>query len=193
MELLIATGNAHKVQEFKKMLEPLGYQVKCLKDYQDLPEIIENGKTFAENAIIKAKTISDYLQVTCIADDSGLVIDGLNGEPGINSARYLGEDTDYGYKNEVILRRLKNNSNRDARFVCVIAYVEYQKEPQIFKGVMEGQIADHASGTNGFGYDPIFFYPPYGKIIATVSDEMKNNVSHRGQATKKLMEFLGEK
>jgi len=191
-ELMIATSNAHKVDEFKKMLEPRGIVVKSLLDLDEQFEIEENGTTFEENALIKARSIARHLNMAVISDDSGLVIDALNGEPGIHSARYLGHDTDYMTKNTIILNRLADveGNDRSARFVCAIGLVYPDGREMTFTGTFEGFIHDRIEGPNGFGYDPIFYYPPFGTTSANVSDEMKNAVSHRGNALKLLMEYL---
>lgn len=191
-ELMIATSNAHKVEEFKKMLEPRGIVVKSLLDLQEQFDIEENGSTFEENALIKARSIAKHLDIPVISDDSGLVIDALGGAPGIHSARYLGKDTDYKTKNTIILSRLADvkGEDRSARFVCAMGLVYPDGKEMTFTGTIEGYIHDQIEGPNGFGYDPIFYYPPFGTTTANVSDEMKNSVSHRGNALKKLMEYL---
>lgn len=188
MEIYIVTGNKHKLQEFKNMLEPLGYIVNNIEDINN--EIEETGSTFEENAIIKASFMAKKYNVTCISDDSGLEVDALNKEPGIYSARYLGHDTSYDYKNNVIIDRLKNKEDRTCRFVCAIALVKPNGYTKTFIGTIEGEVAYKIEGINGFGYDPIFFYPPFNKTLANVSEEMKNSVSHRGNAIRKLVEFL---
>jgi XTP/dITP diphosphohydrolase len=191
-ELMIATSNAHKVEEFKKMLEPRGIVVKSLLDLEEQFEIEENGTTFEENALIKARSIAKHLDIPVISDDSGLVIDALGGAPGIHSARYLGKDTDYMTKNTIVLSRLADvtGEGRSARFVCAMGLVYPDGKEMTFTGTIEGYIHDKIEGPNGFGYDPIFYYPPFGTTTANVSDEMKNSVSHRGNALKKLMEYL---
>ena len=188
-DIMIATSNNGKVKEYKEILEPLGYKVHSLSEMEHV-DIDENGSTFAENALIKAKSIKDKCDMIVISDDSGLEIDALNKEPGIHSARYL-QGHDYKYKNQVILERLKDVKDRSARFICVIALVD-EKE-HVFEGVMEGSIGYEAKGENGFGYDPIFVVPQYGKTSAEISPEEKNAVSHRGKATRKLLEYLKEK
>ena len=191
-ELMIATSNAHKVEEFKKMLEPRGIVVKSLLDLEEQFDIEENGTTFEENALIKARSIAQHLDIPVISDDSGLVIDALGGAPGIHSARYLGKDTDYKTKNTIILSRLADveGEARSARFVCAMGLVYPDGKEMTFTGTIEGYINDKIEGPNGFGYDPIFYYPPFGTTTANVSDEMKNSVSHRGNALKKLMEYM---
>ena len=188
-EILIATGNAHKVEEFEEMLKPLGYHVKSLKDLKEKIEIEETGTTFEENSLIKAQTLHKALGCAVMADDSGIMIDALDGAPGVYSARFLGEDTSYEVKNRYILDAVKGKE-RGARFVCVIAYVESDGTAHTFSGEVEGEVASDIIGTHGFGYDPIFYYPPYGTTLANVSEEMKNAVSHRGKALKKLVAYL---
>ena len=190
-DIMIATSNKGKVREYKSLLEPLGYIVHDLSELDPI-EIDENGSTFQENALIKAKSIQGKCNMTVIADDSGLEIDALNKEPGIHSARYL-EGHDYSYKNKVLLERMKGKTNRNARFVCAIALCD-ETGDHLFTGVMEGKINDQAAGDNGFGYDPIFLVEQFGKTSAQLTMEQKNSVSHRGIATRELLAYLkGEK
>lgn len=190
-DIMIATSNKGKVREYKSLLEPLGYIVHDLSELDPI-EIDENGSTFQENALIKAKSIKDKCNMIVIADDSGLEIDALNKEPGIHSARYL-EGHDYSYKNKVLLERMKGKTNRNARFVCAIALCD-ETGDHLFTGVMEGKINDQAAGDNGFGYDPIFLVEQFGKTSAQLTMEQKNSVSHRGIATRELLDYLkGEK
>ena len=190
-DIMIATSNKGKVREYKSLLEPLGYKVHDLSELDPI-EIDENGSTFQENALIKAKSIKDKCNMTVIADDSGLEIDALNKEPGIHSARYL-EGHDYSYKNKVLLERMKGKTDRTARFVCAIALCD-ETGDHLFTGVMEGKINDQAAGDNGFGYDPIFLVEQFGKTSAQLTMEQKNSVSHRGIATRELLAYLkGEK
>ena len=190
-DIMIATSNKGKVREYKSLLEPLGYIVHDLSELDPI-EIDENGSTFQENALIKAKSIKDKCNMTVIADDSGLEIDALNKEPGIHSARYL-EGHDYSYKNKVLLERMKGKTDRSARFVCAIALCD-ETGDHLFTGVMEGKINDQAAGDNGFGYDPIFLVEQFGKTSAQLTMEQKNSVSHRGIATRELLDYLkGEK
>ena len=186
-DIMIATSNKGKVREYKSLLEPLGYAVHDLSELDPI-EIDENGSTFQENALIKAKSIKDKCNMTVIADDSGLEIDALNKEPGINSARYL-EGHDYSYKNKVLLERMKDKTDRTARFVCAIALCD-ETGDHLFTGVMEGKINDQAAGDNGFGYDPIFLVEQFGKTSAQLTMEQKNSVSHRGIATRELLDYL---
>ena len=186
-DIMIATSNKGKVREYKSLLEPLGYAVHDLSELDPI-EIDENGSTFQENALIKAKSIKDKCNMTVIADDSGLEIDALNKEPGIHSARYL-EGHDYNYKNKVLLERMKGKTDRTARFVCAIALCD-ETGDHLFTGVMEGKINDQAAGDNGFGYDPIFLVEQFGKTSAQLTMEQKNSVSHRGIATRELLDYL---
>lgn len=188
-EILIATGNAHKVEEFKEMLEPMGYHVKSLKDLDEKIEIDETGTTFEENSMIKAMTLYKALGCAVMADDSGLMVDAMDGAPGVYSARFMGEDTSYDIKNQYIIDAVKGKE-RGAQFVCVISYVESDGTANSFKGIVRGEINDCILGEKGFGYDPIFYYPPYGTTLANVSEDMKNAVSHRGIALRKCVEYM---
>lgn len=191
-EIMIATSNAHKVEEFKQMLEPLGYQVKSLLDLEEQIDIEENGATFEENALIKARAIHEKLHIEVVADDSGLMVNAMNGEPGIHSARFMGRDTSYDIKNAYIIEQCAGKMDRGCQFVCAIAYISANGEEQVFRGVVEGEVATQIKGEKGFGYDPIFFYPPYNTTLANVSEEKKNAVSHRGRALQMLLEYLAK-
>ncbi len=190
-EIMIATSNAHKVEEFREMLEPLGIQVRSLLDLEEKVEIEETGTTFAENAMIKALSVHERLGIPVISDDSGLEVDAMDKAPGVYSARFLGYDTPYEEKNQYIMDQVKGKT-RTARYVCAIAYVEEDGAGHVFTGVVEGEIADHARGEKGFGYDPIFYYPPYGATLAEVSEEKKNAISHRGCALAQLIAYMKE-
>lgn len=190
-EIMIATSNAHKVEEFREMLEPLGIQVRSLLDLEEKVEIEETGTTFAENAMIKALSVHERLGIPVISDDSGLEVDAMDKAPGVYSARFLGYDTPYEEKNQYIMDQVKGKT-RTARYVCAIAYVEEDGARHVFTGVVEGEIADHARGEKGFGYDPIFYYPPYGATLAEVSEEKKNAISHRGRALAQLIAYMKE-
>lgn len=190
-EILIATSNAHKVQEFSHMLKPLGFQVKSLLDIAESFAIEENGTTFEENALIKARAVYEKLHTAVISDDSGLSVDAMDGAPGVYSARFLGRDTDYQTKNNYIIEQVKGKP-RGAQFVCAIAYIKEDGSEHVFTGVVEGEIAEQIEGENGFGYDPIFYYPPFHTTLANVSEEEKNRVSHRSRALQKLLAFMKE-
>lgn len=191
-KIMIATSNAHKVEEFRHMLEPYGYEVKSLLDLDQEIDIEENGTTFEENALIKAAAIHDLLGIEVIADDSGLTVNAMNGEPGVYSARFLGRDTSYEEKNQYIIDQCKDAKDKGAQFVCAIAHVKQDGSHKIYTGVVEGEIYDHIEGEKGFGYDPIFYYPPFQTTLANVSEDQKNEVSHRGIALRKLVNDLKE-
>lgn len=188
-EIMIASANAHKIKEFKEMLEPLGYQVRSCLDLQDAIEVEETGTTFSENALIKARTYQQILNMDVISDDSGLCVDAMDGGPGVYSARFMGHDTDYALKNAAIIKNVEGKT-RKAHYACVIAYVSKYGEEQTFEGILNGEIAHAAKGNHGFGYDPIFYYPPYGMTLAQADEGMKNAVSHRAIALKKLLDYL---
>lgn len=191
-KLIFATTNEGKMREVREILRELNYEVLSLKDINLEPEIDENGKTFEENAIIKARTVMEMTGEIVLADDSGLEVDYLNKEPGVYSARYLGENTSYDIKNQYIIDRLRmvEGEARSARFVCVIACAFPEGDIISRRGVIEGFIADKPSGSNGFGYDPIFFVPDYNCTTAEMPPELKNKISHRGKALRAIKEVL---
>lgn len=189
-KILIASENRHKIDEFKQILIPLGYEVTSLLDLTDKIVIEETGLTFEENAIIKAEALSKALNCECIADDSGLEIDCLNKEPGIYSARYMGYDTSYLIKNQNLIERTACFQNRSCRFVCVIAYACPNHETKIFRGEVEGEVAHQIDGENGFGYDPIFYYPPLKMTFSSIDSSVKNKISHRHSAIMKLVAYF---
>lgn len=182
----IATGNAHKAEEFTAMLGKK-VQVKTLKDLDQEPEIVEAGSTFEENALIKARALHALVHAPVMSDDSGLEVDALNKAPGVYSARFMGEETSYAIKNQAILDAVKGKE-RTARFVCAIAWIEADGTEHVYRGTMEGFIHDRMEGENGFGYDPIFYYPPFGTTSANVPPEEKNSASHRHNALVQMME-----
>ena len=188
--IVVASTNEGKIREFRQMLEPKGYTVKSLKDFDDMPEIEENGTTFSENAVIKANAVTSRYGIMAVSDDSGLEIDAFDKGPGVHSARWLGHDTPYEEKNRIILERMQGVENRSCRYVCAIAVTQKDHEPVVFEDTVECVIADHPAGSNGFGYDPIIFYEPYGKTMAEMSKEEKNGISHRGKAVARLEEWL---
>ena len=152
----IATSNPHKVEEFQTMLGP-NVEVKSMKDLGQEVSIVEDGKTFEENALIKARALYKVIHQPVISDDSGLEVDALDKKPGVHSARWMGEDTPYTIKNQAIIDALKDKKDRSARFVCVIAYIDEDGKEYTYRGTIEGQINDKIVGANGFGYDPIFY------------------------------------
>ena len=187
-EIVFATGNPGKAREVAMMFEDMDVCVKTLKEAGIEADIIENGSTFMENARIKAEEVARHTDKIVLADDSGLVIDYLNGEPGIYSARYMGEDTSYAVKNQNILDRMKDAPEhlRSARFVCAMAAVMPDGEVIETEGVMEGMIGYEIAGENGFGYDPIFYLPEFKASSAEITPEEKNAVSHRGKALRSM-------
>lgn len=197
-KIIFATQNQGKVKEIREILEGLPVQVLTMDEAGIDIEIEENGKTFEENAIIKAEALKAYTDAIILADDSGLEIDYLNKEPGVYSARYLGKDTPYEVKNQIILERLNDvpREKRTARFVCAIAAAGKDIETMTTLGVIEGYIGDEARGTNGFGYDPIFYVEGLGKSTAELTPEQKNQMSHRAQALNamkdKISGLIGE-
>ena len=193
--IIFATTNAGKAREVAMMFEGMDVQVLTLKDAGIQADIDENGTTFAENALIKAKEIAKLTDAIVLADDSGLVIDYLDGAPGIYSARYMGEDTSYDIKNAKILELLDGveEVKRSARFVCAMAAIFPNGEVVETEGVMEGIIGYKIAGTNGFGYDPIFFLPEFGKSSAEISPDEKNEVSHRGKALRKMQAEISKR
>ena len=198
-KIVFATGNMGKLREVKEILSDLDVDIVSMKEEGIDIDIEENGKTFEENAIIKAKAIAEHTDAIVLADDSGLEIDYLNKEPGVYSARYLGEDTSYDIKNQNLIDRLEGvkKEDRTARFVCAIAAVLPNKEVLVTRQTMEVYIGWELQGENGFGYDPIFFMDEYGCSSASISPEEKNSISHRGKALREmrvlLSKYLGEK
>ena len=190
--IIFATGNQGKLREIRHILADLGIEVISMKDAGIVADIDEIGTTFEENAIIKAKTIHELTGEAVMADDSGLEIDYLNKEPGVLSARYMGEDTSYHIKNMNLVERLNGvpDEQRTARFVCVIALVLPNGEVFTTRGNFEGRIGYEEKGENGFGYDPIFYVPEYGCYSAELSPEQKNAISHRGEALRKMKEKI---
>lgn len=191
-KIIFATGNAGKMKEIREILSDLDAEVLSMKEAGIQADIVEDGKTFEENAVIKAATICKLTGEIVLADDSGLEIDYLNKEPGVYSARYMGEDTDYHIKNGNLIERLNGvpDEKRTARFVCVIAAAFPDGTVKTVRGTMEGRIGYEEKGENGFGYDPIFFLPEYGCTSAEISMEEKNKISHRGKALRAIKEEL---
>lgn len=190
--IVFATGNKEKLKEVEMILKDLGRQVVSMKEAGVETEIVEDGTTFAENAMIKARAVHAVCGGLVLADDSGLEIDCLNKEPGVYSARYLGEDTPYEIKNGIILQRLEGvaKEERSARFVCVIGAVLPDGRELLASASVEGSVAFHAAGEGGFGYDPIFFVDEFGKTMAELTPEEKNQISHRGKALREMKELL---
>lgn len=192
-KIVIASSNKHKIEEIAAMLKAVDVAVVGMNEVLEEPiDIEETGTTFRENAYIKAKTVSDLLNLPVLADDSGLEVRALNYEPGIYSARYMGEDTSYDIKNQVIIDRLADQDDRYARFVCAMCLVVPGGEPLHIEEYFEGEITKTIEGSNGFGYDPIFFYPPLGMTSAQMDSATKNKVSHRGKALAVLQDKILE-
>ncbi len=193
--IVFATGNAGKMKEIKMILGDLGMPVVSMKEAGIEADIVEDGTSFAENAQIKASAVFEKCHDIVLADDSGLEIDYLNKEPGIYSARYMGEDTSYDIKNQTLLDRLEGvpDEKRTARFVCAIAAAMPDGSCEVVRGTMEGIIGHEIAGENGFGYDPIFFLPEYGCTSAELSPEKKNELSHRGEGLRKIRKILEHK
>ena len=197
-KIIFATGNQGKMREIREILAGEDVEILSMKEAGITLDIIEDGTTFAENAIIKAKAVAaapQAQQAIVLADDSGLEVDYLNKEPGIYSARYMGEDTSYKIKNKNIIDRLEGvpKEKRTARFVCAIAAVLPNKEVITTEGTIEGYIGWKEAGTNGFGYDPIFYVDQYNCSTAELSAEVKNELSHRGKALRAMKEKLAER
>ncbi|MCR5789770.1 MAG: XTP/dITP diphosphatase [Lachnospiraceae bacterium] len=191
-KLIFATGNEDKMQEIREIMEDLGIEVLSMREAGAYLDVEENGESFEENALIKARAICEKTGELTLADDSGLEVDHLDKEPGIYSARYLGRDTSYREKNADLIRRLSGvpDEKRTARFVCAVAAVFPDGREEIVRGTMEGRIGYEEAGAHGFGYDPIFFLPEYGCTSAELLPEEKNRISHRGKALRLMKEKL---
>ncbi|MCZ8519130.1 MULTISPECIES: XTP/dITP diphosphatase [Paenibacillus] len=204
-EVVLATRNAGKVKEFAVLFGERGIAVKSLLDYPSIPDIPEDGETFAANALIKAQAVARHLGVSALADDSGLCVDRLGGAPGVYSARYAGEPSDDAANNRKLLAELDRLGTLppaaeggpallgSARFVCAMALVDAAGRPVAeVEGSCEGAITSEPRGGGGFGYDPLFFVPELGRTLSELSMEEKNRLSHRGQALRKLMAALAQ-
>jgi XTP/dITP diphosphohydrolase len=192
LKLIIGTRNPGKRREIKELLKGLPLKLQGVEDYPDLPEIEEDGKTFQENAIKKATTLARLTGEWVVAEDSGLEVDALNGEPGVRSARYAGERATYAENNSKLLRAMEGvpPERRTARFRCVIALANPQGLLFLVEGECKGLISQEARGEEGFGYDPVFYPPGYGKTFAELGPQVKNQISHRAQALRKFVERL---
>ncbi|MGG1632373.1 XTP/dITP diphosphatase [Rossellomorea sp. NRS-1567] len=192
--VIIATKNRGKAKEFQHMFAPYGYEVQTLLDLPHIEDVEETGETFEENAILKAETVAQELGVLVIADDSGLAIDALEGRPGVYSARYAGEEKSDEANMDKVLSELESveESDRTARFHCVLAIADPNGETRTVTGTCEGMILQEKRGTNGFGYDPIFYIPTLQKSMAELSQDEKSQISHRGNALKKLKNVISD-
>ena len=190
--IVFATGNAGKVKEIRMIMEDVGMEVISMKEAGISVDIEEDGSTYEQNALLKARAVAAYTDDIVMADDSGLEIDYLNKEPGVFSARYMGEDTSYHIKNNNLIERLSGvpEEQRTARFVCAIAAVLPDGKELTTRATIEGSIGYEEKGENGFGYDPIFYVPEFGKTTAELSEEEKNQISHRGKALQLMKEEL---
>ncbi|MEE9911199.1 MAG: XTP/dITP diphosphatase [Deltaproteobacteria bacterium] len=193
MKIVFATKNEGKVREISEMLGRMDVELVSLNGFVSVPEIIEDGKTYLENALKKAKIISEFTGETVLADDSGLQVDALGGEPGLYSARYAGEDASDEENNAKLLAGLKDvpRDKRTASFFCALVLYHPDGRYESFEADWPGRIIDERRGANGFGYDPIFLWPELNKTAAELPPEIKNKVSHRGQAFAKLKNHLG--
>ncbi len=191
-EVIIATKNKGKARDFVGMFEPLGFEVKTLHDFEEIEDVEETGTTFEENAVLKAETVANRLGRIVIADDSGLIVDALDGRPGIYSARYAGEDKDDEANIDKVLEELKAvpDHERTARYYCALALAIPGEKTVVVDGACEGMILRERRGNNGFGYDPIFYINSLDKTMAEVTLEEKNQISHRAMAMEKLKEIL---
>lgn len=191
--LLLGTHNKHKVKEISYLLENIPFKIQSLDDFPNLSPVEENGETLEQNAVLKAKTYAKLTGLLTVADDTGLEVAALNGEPGVKSARYAGENCSYEDNNRKLLRELAglNSNQRTAKFRCVIAcYDPNSNWLQLAEGVLSGEILPEMKGKNGFGYDPIFYVPSLGKTLAELTLEEKNTISHRALALKQAKKIL---
>jgi len=184
--LVLATTNKNKLREFKEILQDFDIDIKSLSDFGPIPEIIEDGATFDDNAYKKAHQTARFLGIPAIADDSGLEVEALEGAPGVYSARYASENATDEENCDKLLKNMAEVKNRKAKFVCVISIAVPSGPALTYKGECPGLITKERCGANGFGYDPVFFYEEFGKTFAEASSEQKNNVSHRGKALKEI-------
>lgn len=192
--VIIATRNKGKAKEFEALFNERGYEIKTLLDYPEIGDIEETGTTFNENALLKAETIAEELKTLVVADDSGLIVEALYGQPGIYSARYAGEEKNDAKNNAKLLNELADTpkDKRQAAFHCSLALAEPGKESLVVEGEVKGRIADVPRGVNGFGYDPLFYIPEKDRTMAELTQEEKNNISHRAVALKKLGTVLDD-
>lgn len=191
-ELVLASGNKGKMVEFQQLLNGLGIQIHSMKEYPEIGEIVEDGSTFEENALIKARAVCKITKKLALADDSGLMVQALNGAPGIYSARFAGEQRNDADNNAKLLKLLndKKEADRTARFFCAIAIVLPDGREYVVEGSCAGRILREAKGQGGFGYDPLFYIDSIGKTFAEMTMEEKNGISHRGMANRKAVEII---
>ena len=187
--LVLATRNKGKIAEFKELFSRTDIELRNLDDFGPIPPVVEDGETFEENAVIKARFTARVLGLPAVADDSGLTVKALGGEPGVFSARYAGESATDGENNLKLLNRMKGIDEREGAFICVLAIAVPRGPALIYEGICEGIISKELTGGQGFGYDPLFYYPPLKKTFAQMTQTEKNHVSHRGKA---MAELKGE-
>ena len=193
MKLIIASNNNGKIKEFREILEPFGFQVRSQNEENIHPEVEETGSTFEENAVLKARAVYEIAQCCVIADDSGLEVEALNGEPGLYSARYKGLETEHE-RRMAVLEGLQGSENRNAHFVTCICFIDEAGNEHLFTGIWKGSIADREIGSNGFGYDPIFIPEDgNGRTTASMPIEFKETFSHRAKAIKAFISYLQER
>ena len=194
-KIIFATGNKDKMREVREIMADMDVEIYSMKEAGIAVDVVEDGTTFEENAVIKAKAIAEHTDAIVLADDSGLEVDYLDKAPGVFSARFMGEDTSYTIKNQAIIDKLEGvpKEERTARFVCAIAAVLPNKEVIVTRETMEGYIGYESQGENGFGYDPIFFLDEFGCSSAAISREQKNAISHRGKALQSMKKELAKK
>jgi len=192
--ILIATFNSNKVKEINQIAHDLGvnFEFLYLKDFPDVEEVVEDGKTFEDNAIKKARGYYEQTGISTLAEDSGLIVTVLGGAPGVYSSRFAGGAKDDYQNNLKLLETLKDKENRNAQFICCAALVLGQEDTEIFKGILSGQIAREMKGNSGFGYDPVFIPDGYNKTLAELGEKVKNKISHRKQAITSALDFLNK-
>lgn len=190
--LVLATRNKGKIVEMTNLLQGSGVRIQSLNDFAEIPEVVEDGNTFEDNALKKARFVASALGITALADDSGLCVDALSGRPGVLSARYSGPDSDDTHRYLKVLDEMTNIEDpfRTARFVCVLAMVRPNGEEKVFQGICEGKILKEPRGNGGFGYDPIFYFEEFGMSFGEMDLETKNLVSHRGKALRLFGDFV---
>ncbi len=193
-KIVLATGNRDKVKEITEILKNLDIELLTLEDFPGVPEVVEDGKTLEENALKKARVISEFTKLPAVSDDTGLEVEVLNGAPGVYSSRYSGENATYADNVKKLLDDLQSvpQENRQARFRCVVALYS-ENNTKVVEGVCEGEITDRPQGDSGFGYDPIFFVPEHNCTFAEMDPDLKNRISHRGKAFLKLRNLLENK
>lgn len=194
-QIIFATGNKDKMREIREIMADIDVEVISMKEAGIAVDVVEDGTTFEENSLIKAKAIAAHTDAIVLADDSGLEIDYLEKAPGVYSARFMGEDTSYDIKNQALIDKLEGvpKEQRTARFVCAIGAVLPNKETLVVRETMEGYIGYEIAGENGFGYDPIFYLDEFGCSSAALSREQKNEISHRGKALRAMRDILLER